>query len=67
MRLAGRQRGFTLIEILVAITIVAIVLSSLFEGLRWHPATFVGVALSVAGTVLVLRCKAAAPARVSSR
>lgn len=43
-----------------AIPIVAIVLSSLFEGLRWHPATFAGVALSVAGTVLVLRGKAAA-------
>ncbi len=46
-----------------AIPIVAIVLSTLFEGLRWHPATFAGVALSVAGTVFVLRTKRAAAPR----
>ncbi|WP_221031535.1 DMT family transporter [Actomonas aquatica] len=44
-----------------AIPIVAIVLSTLFEGLQWHLATFAGVALSIAGTVLVLRTKSTPP------
>jgi hypothetical protein len=38
---------------------VAVVLSTAFEGLRWHAATFAGVALCLAGNVLVLRGKAA--------
>ena len=42
-----------------AIPIVAVVLSTCFEGLRWHPATFGGVALCLVGNVLVLRRKAA--------
>ena len=42
-----------------AIPIVAVGLSTIFEGLRWHAATFTGVALCVAGNVLVLRGKAA--------
>lgn len=40
------------------IPIVAIVLSTAFEGLRWHAATFAGVALCLAGNVIVLRGKA---------
>jgi len=43
-----------------AIPIVAVVLSTIFEGLRWHTATFAGVALCLAGNVLVLRGKTAA-------
>ncbi|HVU24111.1 MAG TPA: EamA family transporter [Opitutus sp.] len=43
-----------------AIPIVAVLLSTLFEGLRWHAVTFAGVALCLAGNVLVLRGKAAA-------
>jgi drug/metabolite transporter (DMT)-like permease len=39
----------------VAIPVVALLLSTAFEHLRWHPSTFVGVALCVAGTVLMLR------------
>lgn len=43
-----------------AIPVVAVLLSTAFEGLRWHAATFAGVALCVAGNVLVLRGKKAA-------
>ncbi|HLQ25162.1 MAG TPA: EamA family transporter [Acidiferrobacterales bacterium] len=41
----------------VAIPIVAVLLSTLFEGFRWHPATVLGIALCVLGNVLVLRKK----------
>jgi drug/metabolite transporter (DMT)-like permease len=40
------------------IPIVAIGLSTAFEGLRWHAGTFAGVALCLAGNVIVLRGKA---------
>jgi drug/metabolite transporter (DMT)-like permease len=39
----------------VMVPIVALVISSFFEGFRWHVLTFVGIAISVAGNVLVLR------------
>jgi drug/metabolite transporter (DMT)-like permease len=39
----------------VAIPVVALLLSTLFEQLRWQFATFAGVALCVAGNVLMLR------------
>jgi drug/metabolite transporter (DMT)-like permease len=39
----------------VAIPVVALLLSSLFEQLRWQLATLAGVALCVAGNVLMLR------------
>lgn len=55
-RIGADRAGYTA----AAIPIVAIALSTWFEGLQWHAATFAGVALSVAGTVLVLRGKAAA-------
>jgi drug/metabolite transporter (DMT)-like permease len=42
----------------VAIPVVALLLSSVFEQLRWQFATFVGVALCVAGNVLMLRRRA---------
>jgi drug/metabolite transporter (DMT)-like permease len=42
----------------VAIPVVALLLSSVFEHLRWQFATFAGVALCVAGNVLMLRRRA---------
>lgn len=47
------------------IPIVAIVLSTFFEGLRWHVATFAGVALCLAGNVLVLRSRKTATVKTS--
>ncbi len=39
----------------VMVPIVALVISSFFEGFQWHLLTLVGIAISVAGNVLVLR------------
>jgi len=39
----------------VMVPIVALFISSLFEGFHWQALTFAGVAVSVAGNVLVLR------------
>lgn len=39
----------------VMVPIVALVFSALFEGFRWHAFTGVGIAVSVAGNVVVLR------------
>jgi len=39
----------------VMVPILALVISSVFEGFAWQALTFVGVAISVAGNVLVLR------------
>ena len=39
----------------VMVPIVALVISSIFESFVWQPLTFAGVAISVAGNVLVLR------------
>jgi drug/metabolite transporter (DMT)-like permease len=39
----------------VAVPIVALFLSTLFEELRWQPAMVVGVLLCIAGNVLMLR------------
>ena len=39
----------------VAIPVVALLLSSVFEQLHWQLVTFIGVALCVAGNVLMLR------------
>lgn len=52
MRRIGADRAA---YITVAIPIVALLLSTLFEGLRWQAEMFVGVALCLAGNVLVLR------------
>jgi len=39
----------------VMVPIVALIVSALFEGFRWHALTLVGIAVSVAGNVVVLR------------
>jgi len=39
----------------VMVPIVALVISALFEGFRWHALTWVGIAVSVAGNVIILR------------
>ncbi len=39
----------------VMVPIVALVISAAFEGFRWHALTLVGIAVSVAGNVLILR------------
>ena len=41
----------------VMVPIVALVVSAVFEGFKWHPLTWVGIAISVAGNVIVLRGK----------
>jgi drug/metabolite transporter (DMT)-like permease len=41
----------------VMVPIVALVVSAAFEGFRWHPLTWVGIAVSVAGNVIILRGK----------
>lgn len=50
-RIGADRAGY----VTVAIPIVAVALSTLFEGFRWHPATLMGIALCVLGNVLVLR------------
>jgi drug/metabolite transporter (DMT)-like permease len=39
----------------VMVPIVALVVSAAFEGFHWHPLTWVGIAVSVAGNVIILR------------
>lgn len=39
----------------VMVPIVALVISSLFERFDWHPLTFAGIAVSVAGNIVILR------------
>ncbi len=41
----------------VMVPIVALVVSAAFEGFRWHALTWAGIAVSVAGNILVLRGK----------
>jgi drug/metabolite transporter (DMT)-like permease len=41
----------------VMVPIVALVVSSLFESFRWHPFTAFGIAVSVAGNIVILREK----------
>jgi drug/metabolite transporter (DMT)-like permease len=41
----------------VMVPIVALVISAAFEGFRWHALTWAGIAVSVAGNVIVLRRK----------
>jgi drug/metabolite transporter (DMT)-like permease len=43
----------------VMVPIVALLISAAFEGFRWHPLTGIGIAISVAGNVLVLRGRSA--------
>jgi len=53
-RIGADRAGY----VAVAIPIVAVLLSTFFEGFRWHPATVLGIALCVLGNVLVLRKEA---------
>jgi drug/metabolite transporter (DMT)-like permease len=53
-RIGADRAGY----VTVAIPIVAVLLSTFFEGFRWHPATVLGIALCVVGNVLVLRKEA---------
>jgi drug/metabolite transporter (DMT)-like permease len=39
----------------VMVPIVALVISAAFEHFRWHPLTWIGIAVSVAGNVIILR------------
>ncbi len=39
----------------VMVPIVALVVSAAFEGFRWHVLTWIGIAVSVAGNVIILR------------
>jgi drug/metabolite transporter (DMT)-like permease len=39
----------------VAIPIVALMISTVFESFQWHPATFAGLLLCLSGNVLILR------------
>jgi drug/metabolite transporter (DMT)-like permease len=50
-RIGADRAGY----IAVAIPIVAVLLSTLLEDFRWHPATVLGIALCLLGNVLVLR------------
>jgi len=50
-RIGADRAGYTG----AAIPIVALLLSTAFEGLRWHPYTVLGIALCVGGNILVLR------------
>ena len=43
----------------VMVPIVALLISAAFEGFRWHALTGVGIAVSVAGNVIVLRRRSA--------
>jgi drug/metabolite transporter (DMT)-like permease len=55
LTLLGRIGAARASYIGVMVPIVALVVSSLFEGFAWHPLTAAGIAISLAGNVLVLR------------
>lgn len=55
-RIGAGRAGYTA----AVIPVVAMLASTLFEGYRWTPAAAAGLALVLAGTVLVLRLKARA-------
>lgn len=54
-RIGADRAGY----VTVAIPVVALLFSGLFEGLRWHPSLLAGILLCVAGNVAVLRSKRA--------
>jgi drug/metabolite transporter (DMT)-like permease len=39
------------------VPIVALLISAVFEGFRWHPLTGVGIAISVIGNIVILRSR----------
>jgi drug/metabolite transporter (DMT)-like permease len=54
----GRRRGYTMASYISALTpIIAMLMSSLYEGKSWGPAAFVGVTLVVLGQWLLLRAR----------
>jgi drug/metabolite transporter (DMT)-like permease len=55
LTLLGRVGPASASYVGVMVPIVALVISALFEGLRWHPLMIAGMAISVTGNVLVLR------------
>jgi drug/metabolite transporter (DMT)-like permease len=55
LELLGRIGATRASYVGVMVPILALVISSVFEGFAWQALTFVGVAISVAGNVLVLR------------
>jgi drug/metabolite transporter (DMT)-like permease len=55
LTLLGRIGAARASYIGVMVPIVALLVSTVFEGFAWHPLTFAGIAVSVAGNVLVLR------------
>ncbi|MBB6251476.1 DMT family transporter [Nitrospirillum iridis] len=66
-RIGADRAGY----VAVMIPILALVISTLFEGYHWSPAAFVGLALAIAGNLLVLgpktwRKRAADPASVTA-
>lgn len=52
-RIGADRAGY----VTVAIPVVALLLSGLFEGLRWHPSLAAGVLLCLAGNVAVLQSR----------
>lgn len=63
-RIGAGRAGYAM----VAIPLVALVLSTLFEGLHWQPMLAVGVAMCLGGNVLVLsRASRPAPAGVGAK
>lgn len=62
-RIGADRAGYTG----ASIPIVAVLLSTVFEGLQWHVWTVVGIALCLAGNVLVLRRKAAPASGVAAK
>jgi len=54
LTLLGRIGAARASYIGVMVPIVALLVSSLFEGFAWHPLTAAGIAVSVAGNALVL-------------
>ena len=55
LELLGRIGATRASYVGVMVPIVALLISALFENFVWHPLTALGVAMSVAGNVLVLR------------
>jgi len=55
LTLLGRIGAARASYIGVMVPIVALLISTVFEGFSWHALTFAGVAISVAGNILVLR------------
>jgi drug/metabolite transporter (DMT)-like permease len=55
LTLLGRIGAARASYIGVMVPVVALLISTAFEGFSWHPLTAAGIAVSMAGNVLVLR------------